>query len=176
MTVTVEGATAGDATELAAVAAATFPLACPPSVTTDDVADFLATVLSRERFGEYLADGDRTLLKAVRDGMIVGYAMLVDGLPDDPDVRSAVTTLPTVEISKLYVLPDHHGEGVSHLLMDAALAAARRGGAAGVWLGVNQENVRAQRFYAKQGFEKAGTKRFRVGGRLHHDFVMQRRL
>lgn len=174
MTVTISPAAATDAAELAAVAAVTFPLACPPSVTAEDVADFLATVLSEERFTEYLAVDDRTVLKAVTGGVIVGYAMLVDGLPEDPDVRAAVTTVPTMEISKLYVLPDHHGEGVSHRLMDASLEHARRTGVAGVWLGVNQENLRAQRFYAKQGFTKAGTKRFKVGDQLHHDFVMQR--
>lgn len=176
MTVTVVPAAPGDAAELAAVAAVTFPLACPPSVTDADVADFLSNVLSERNFDEYLAAEDRAVLAAVADGSIVGYAMLVDGVPDDPDVRAAVTLLPTVEISKLYVLPDHHGEGVSHLLMTAALDRARQAGAAGVWLGVNQENVRAQRFYAKQGFEKAGTKRFKVGDQLHHDFVMQRAL
>ncbi|GAA4477102.1 GNAT family N-acetyltransferase [Rhodococcus olei] len=176
MTVSVARATEADAAELAAVAAVTFPLACPPSVTDDDVADFLDTVLSRSRFSEYVAAPDRTVLAATAGGTILGYAMLVDGLPDDPDVREAVTILPTVEISKLYVLPDHHGEGVSHRLMDAALAHARASGAAGVWLGVNQQNVRAQRFYAKQGFVTVGTKRFKVGDQLHHDFVMQKRL
>ncbi|EME17559.1 GNAT family N-acetyltransferase [Rhodococcus triatomae] len=176
MTVTVAVAEPSDAAELAAVAAVTFPLACPPSVTADDVADFLRTVLSEDSFTAYLTAGDRTVLKAVGDGTVVGYAMLVDGVADDADVRAAVTVLPTVEVSKLYVLPDHHGEGVSHLLMDSAVAHARASGAAGLWLGVNQENARAQRFYAKQGFAKAGTKRFRVGGQLHHDFVMERKL
>lgn len=174
MTAAVLPATDADAAELAAVAAVTFPLACPPSVTTDDVADFLATTLSEQCFAGYVAAPDRTVLKAVVGDAVVGYAMLVDGVPADPDVRAAVTMRPAVEISKLYVLPDHHGEGISHLLMDAAVEHARGTGAVGIWLGVNQENVRAQRFYAKQGFEKAGTKRFQVGDQLHHDFVMQR--
>ncbi|WP_137873227.1 GNAT family N-acetyltransferase [Rhodococcus sp. Q] len=173
MTVTVADATQADAAELAAVAAVTFPLACPPSVTTEDVADFLATVLSSARFSEYLEASDRAVLKAVVADRIVGYAMLVDGVTD-ADVRTAVTALPTVELSKLYVLPDHHGEGVSHMLMDAAIERVRSRGAAGLWLGVNQENVRAQRFYTKQDFERVGTKRFQVGDQLHHDFVMQR--
>ncbi|MFE3292452.1 GNAT family N-acetyltransferase [Rhodococcus sp. NPDC059234] len=172
---TVVEAAAADATELAAVAAVTFPLACPPSVTASDVADFLATVLSADRFAEYVAAPDRVVLEAVGADGIVGYAMLVDGVVDDPDVRAAVAATPTVELSKLYVLPDHHGEGASHLLMAAALERARARGAASVWLGVNQENVRAQRFYTKQGFARIGTKRFRVGDQLHHDFVLERR-
>lgn len=174
MSVAIIRATASDAAELAEVAAVTFPLACPPSATEADVADFIVTVLSEARFTEYLAAPDRTVLKAVGVDGIVGYAMLVDGTPDDPDVRAAVTLLPTVEISKLYVLPDRHGDGVSAALLTAALDHARALGAAGVWLGVNQENTRAQRFYAKNGFERVGTKTFLVGEQLHHDFVMQR--
>ncbi|WP_143860794.1 GNAT family N-acetyltransferase, partial [Nocardia cerradoensis] len=76
---------------------------------------------------------------------------------------------PALEISKMYVLPGHHGTGVSTALMGAALRHAREGGYPGVWLGVNQENHRAQRFYAKHGFEKVGTKTFTVGREVHHD-------
>ena len=48
--------------------------------------------------------------------------------------------------------------------------------AAGVWLGVNQENERAQKFYAKSGFEKVGTKRFLVGDRYEDDYVFEQPL
>ena len=43
-----------------------------------------------------------------------------------------------------------------------------------MWLGVNQRNERAQRFYAKHGFEVVGTKHMRVGDRIHDDFVLAR--
>ena len=42
-----------------------------------------------------------------------------------------------------------------------------------VWLGVNQENARAQRFYGRHGFAVVGAKRFRVGDRDESDFVME---
>ncbi|MBJ7341367.1 GNAT family N-acetyltransferase, partial [Mycolicibacterium sp.] len=114
----------------------------------------------------------RTVLTA-RDGdRMSGYAMLIHGVPDDPDVQRAVLVRPAVELSKMYVLPDAHGVGVSAALMVAALDASRALGAACVWLGVNQENQRAQRFYAKHGFTASGTKTFRLGGRLENDFVM----
>jgi hypothetical protein len=50
MTVSVTTATAPDLDELADVAARTFPLACPPSATPDNVAAFIAANLSRDRF------------------------------------------------------------------------------------------------------------------------------
>ncbi|MEU7222108.1 GNAT family N-acetyltransferase [Nocardia iowensis] len=173
MPVTVDRAGLWDAEELSDVAAATFPLACPPEATSDDIDIFITDVLSGERFGEYLSDPARTVLKAVAGDDIVGYAMLIAGDPVDPEVAKAVNLRPVVEISKMYVLPGHHGSGVSTALMIACMERAREGEFAGVWLGVNQENVRAQRFYGKHGFSTVGTKTFTVGSQLHHDFVMR---
>ncbi|MGW4095771.1 N-acetyltransferase family protein [Mycobacterium sp. NPDC004974] len=166
-------ATAADLPELAAVAAATFPLACPPSVTPDNIAAFIAETLSEERFGEYLTDPNRIVLVA-RDTSITGYAMLIHGVPDNSDVQQAVTLRPALELSKIYVLPDRHGGGAAQALMTESLRAAAESGVGCVWLGVNQQNQRAQRFYAKNGFTISGTKTFRLGTRIENDYVMVR--
>jgi GNAT superfamily N-acetyltransferase len=170
----VEQATSSQLAELADVAARTFPLACPPSVGPDDVAAFIAENLSRERFDDYLLDPGRAVLTAVDDGRIVGYAMMIRGVPDDPDVAAAVTVRPAVELSKMYVLPESHGGTVSAALMTAVLAHAATLDVASVWLGVNQRNARAQRFYAKHGFTITGAKTFRLGGHIEQDYVMVR--
>jgi ribosomal protein S18 acetylase RimI-like enzyme len=170
----VEVSTPGDAdlAELADVAARTFPLACPPSATADNITAFIAENLSQARFAEYLADPDRAVLIARDGGRIVGYAILIRGIGDDVDVARAVTVEPAVELSKMYVLPDAHGAGVSTALMTTALERARGLDAAAVWLGVNQQNQRAQRFYAKHGFVVTGTKTFQLGEGVESDYVM----
>jgi ribosomal protein S18 acetylase RimI-like enzyme len=165
-----------DIAELAGVAARTFPLACPPSVTSANIASFVEASLSDARFTEYLSDPRRLVLTASQDDRIIGYAMLIRGVGDDPDVQRAVRVRPAVELSKMYVLPDNHGSGVSTALMDAALAAAVDWGAGCVWLGVNQENHRAQRFYKKCGFTINGTRTFQLGAHRESDYVMVRRL
>jgi ribosomal protein S18 acetylase RimI-like enzyme len=177
VTVTIRPAAPGDEAALAAVAAATFPLACPPHTTEEAKAAFIRAVLSEDRFAEYLADSGRRLLIAEdADGSAVGYTMVNLGEPADEDVRTSVRVRPTAELSKCYVLPGHHGEGVASLLMMESIAAAAASGAEGMWLGVNQENARAQRFYGKHGFERVGAKRFLVGDRYEDDWVMERAL
>ena len=126
MAVQVTSPTERDLPELADVAARTFPLACPPSARPDDVAAFIAENLSQARFADYLADPDRVVLTARADGRILGYAMLIRGVADDADVQRAVPLRPAVELSKMYVLPDAHGAGVSAALMAAALDAGPR--------------------------------------------------
>lgn len=176
MSVYVTEATASDLDGLADVAARTFPLACPPSVTPDNIAAFIASNLSRERFAGYLDDPDRVVLCSHDGERMLGYAMLIRGVADDADVQRAVPDRPAVELSKCYVLPDAHGAGASAALMAAALEHAGRLGAVCVWLGVNQQNQRAQRFYAKHGFTVSGTKTFRLGAGLEQDYVMVRGL
>lgn len=165
-----------DAGIVAAVAAETFELACPPGTAQEAIASFVATELSEERFGTYLRAPDRTILLADVNGEIAGYTMLVGGEPADPDVARAVSTRPTVELSKCYVRDSFHGHGVATALMGASLEAAARDGAASVWLGVNQRNERAIRFYEKSGFVRVGTKKFLVGDELHDDFVLEQQL
>jgi GNAT superfamily N-acetyltransferase len=176
VTVVVRVAAESDVPLLAEVAAATFGLACPPGMSQERVDAFIAEVLSPTCFEGYLADPERHVLLAEQDGIPLGYAMLVAGEPADSDVSAALTLRPTVELSKIYVLPEAHGTGASAELMAAGLRWAGATGAAGAWLGVNQENERAQRFYAKSGFTRVGTKRFLVGGTYEDDYVFERAL
>jgi ribosomal protein S18 acetylase RimI-like enzyme len=175
MPLTTRRAVPGDAGELHAVAGRTFGLACPPGTLQSDIDAFVALNLSRERFEEYLKDDSRIVLLAEVDLKPVGYAMLVQGSIADPDVRAVVDDN-SIELSKFYVLADSHGSGAAAELMRATLEAAAGAGATSCWLGVNQKNVRAARFYAKHGFEVVGTKRFLVGEQWHNDHVRVRPL
>ncbi len=174
----VRTAGARDADALAALAAVTFPLACPPGSTPADQRTFLDAHLSAARFAAYVDDPDRVVLVASTpdDAVLLGYTMLVAGDPADDDARAAVHIRPTVELSKCYVHPDHHGAGVASTLLRTSFDHARALGGAGMWLGVNQHNARAQAFYAREGFAVVGVKHFQVGTRLEDDYVLERPL
>jgi ribosomal protein S18 acetylase RimI-like enzyme len=176
MVIQVAAVDAAEVPELAEVAARTFPLACPPSVTPENIAAFIDGNLSEARFLDYLADPGRIVVAAREDGRMIGYVLLIRGVPDDDDVQRAVTLRPAVELSKMYVLPDGHGAGVSAALMTASLQRSADLDAKCVWLGVNQHNRRAQRFYTKHGFAINGTKTFRLGAGIENDYVMVRPL
>jgi GNAT superfamily N-acetyltransferase len=132
-------------------------------MASENIASFIDRNLSATRFAEYVADPQRAVLTAQQDGRIVGYAMLIRGVDDD-----------TAELSKMYLLPDFHGTGVSAALMERTLAIAAEWDVRCVWLGVNQKNQRAQRFYTKSGFKVSGTRTFQVGAGHEDDFVMVR--
>ncbi len=163
-------ATSADAAQLAELAAATFPLACPASAKPADIQSFIDTTLSEARFDEYLADPDKAVLVA---DDFSGYTLLVFQEPKDEDVLAAIAHRPTAELSKCYSRAETHGSGLASQLMQASLDLARSRGAVSVWLGVNEENAKANRFYEKHGLAKVGTKRFKLGERWEHDFVRE---
>jgi ribosomal protein S18 acetylase RimI-like enzyme len=169
-------ATTSDATILSEIASATFPLACPPHTTAAAIADFIANNFTVKNFDAYLADPDRVLFLAMEDETAIAYAMLVIREPTDPDVVASLTKHPTSELSKLYVRPGHHGAGVSAALVAACVEAATSAGCAAMWLGVNEENARANAFYEKSGFGRVGVKKFLVGENWEDDFVRERAL
>lgn len=182
----VRRAVPADAPALATVAAATFPLACPPGTSLTDIAAHVTRHLSAEAFGRHLADAARTVLvlegpearAGGQDGSgpVLGYAMLVAGEPEDATVAAALTVRPTVLLDKFYLLPAVQGTGAAAVLMAAVTDAAGAAGASGVWLGVNRLNARASAFYERQGFRVVGARRFVVGARTHDDDVRERLL
>jgi ribosomal protein S18 acetylase RimI-like enzyme len=176
MVISVRAAGPQDAVALAAVAAETFPLACPPTAAAGDIDAAIAANLSAPRFADHLTDPDRVVLVTADDGRIVGYSMLIRGIGDDPDVAASVPAGAAVELSKMYVMPSHHRTGAAAALMGSGINWASQCGAVVVWLGVNRNNERAQRFYRKHGFRVTGTRTFRLGSSDESDFVMVRAL
>jgi GNAT superfamily N-acetyltransferase len=169
------------AADVAAIAAATFPLACPPHSRPQDIEGFIAANLTPAEFEAHIAhpDSEVFVVRSAPDGPIIGYSLVHHRPPADPGV-AAVVTEPSSEISKVYVAPGHHAHrtgvaaSASRALMAAAIDSARAHGSTVAWLGCNEENARALRFYEKSGFIRAGTKTFDLNGTIEHDYVLVR--
>jgi ribosomal protein S18 acetylase RimI-like enzyme len=79
------------------------------------------------------------------------------------------------ELKTLYVRREAQGLGLGPALLDAALAWLERDGPRTLWIGVWSGNERAQRLYARYGFEKAGEYDFPVGRWLDREWILRRR-
>lgn len=104
------------------------------------------------------------------DGKPAGYVKLGPlKIPLETD-RSAIL------IDQFYILPEHHGIGIAHGLMDWALEEAVRRRVEEMYLTVYIDNQRARRFYDRYGFEDVGRYTFMVGNHADEDIVMRKRL
>lgn len=165
----------GRAPALAELAARTFPLACPKWLARKDIDAFIAHQLDIESFRAYLNDPECRVFIAGPADAPVGYALALHGIGHS-DCPPGWKSERTAYLSKLYVDPARHGTGTAAALMDEVVRAARADGCAAVWLGVNEENERAKRFYRKFGFEPVARRSFRLGDRTFDDEVLGRQL
>ncbi|WP_172121004.1 tRNA (guanosine(37)-N1)-methyltransferase TrmD [Actinomyces faecalis] len=194
-------ALAQDVPALAALAARTFPDACPAFLSADQVAEHVATALSPQRLSTWVAD-PRVVVNvayleddlphgSVRGEELVGYSVVIaesaddDGaLPPGLDARPSCVALPeeggsqdlVAELSKVYVDNRLRGSGLASLLLEEAACDARTMGVELLWLGTHEGNRRAQRSYKRAGFAKVGTRSYDVGGHRCRDVVMARSL
>ena len=174
--VSISRALPADAHRVSTLARETFPLACPPGTTRENIELFCDTKLSVEAFEGYLAKPNIRIWLATTEDEPGGYLMSVGGEPADPVIAGAVRMRPTIEISKVYVREGSQGSGVASEMMSVAEEDASTQGAQSVWLGVNKHNERANRFYERQGFVIVGERSFLVGESLEDDFVREKAL
>lgn len=176
----IRAADSRDAAALSALAARTFPDACPPDLPREAIEAFIASELSEEAFAGLLADPYRNrILLALVDGEPAGYSLclLGKGVLDPAMLRPGRVEEGDAYLSKCYAESAHRGTGLAGALIEAAAEdAARAGEAPRLVLGTHEGNVRAQRFYKKHGFKKAGRRAFLVGGVPNRDVLLVRDL
>jgi ribosomal protein S18 acetylase RimI-like enzyme len=169
LTILLRNAGPGDAPALAELGSRSFKETFGHRYTPDNLAAFLNNH-REEQWRSELADPACSVCIGEVDGQAVAYAKLTPpGLPFEPQGRP-------IELKQFYVLKDWQGSGAAQQLMDWVLDEARRRGAEELYLSVFTENQRAQRFYARYGFEEVGRWAFMVGTHADEDIIMRRAL
>ncbi|KAH6711447.1 acyl-CoA N-acyltransferase [Leptodontidium sp. MPI-SDFR-AT-0119] len=82
----------------------------------------------------------------------------------------------TVELQRLYVSEDCHGAGIGKKLANRVEEMAREQGFVTIWLGVWEENFKAQKVYKKLGYVKVGEHDFKMGDCVQTDWIMSKKL
>jgi diamine N-acetyltransferase len=142
-----------------------------PKNAPDDLKSYMDEAFSPEAISEDLADEDAIYFVAEIAGEMVGYAKL------KRDSREPCTSGERpIELCRLYSLSEHIGKGIGKSLMLHCLEFAAANAHDFMWLGVWEYNFRAQKFYAKFGFEKCGEHIFQLGSDPQTDWVLQRKV
>lgn len=159
-----------DAGALALVAGATFLEAFAGVLDGADIVAHCAANSSAAKFAGWLADPASAVAigEAEQGGAPLGYTVLTT--PDLPVAPQEGD----IELKRIYALSTTHGGGLGPALMARAIEDARALGRRRMLLGVYGGNARAQRFYAKQGFQVIGSRKFLVGATWHDDLVFAR--
>ncbi|PZQ65290.1 MAG: GNAT family N-acetyltransferase [Phenylobacterium zucineum] len=158
-----------DAHVVAALGAETFCETFAHLYPAADLEAYLEEAYNLPRTQADLADPSKATWLVEAGGEAIGYALAGPcGLPHD------AVTPGCGELKRIYFRKQVQGGGLGKRLFDEVMAWLQQDGARDVWIGVWSENFGAQRFYQRQGFEKAGEYDFHVGQTVDLEFILRR--
>ena len=168
--VTIRAVTADDAAALPVFGRRVFDDVFGPDSDPRDMAAYLDEAFHPDvQRREILDTGSIWLVAETARGEPFGVVHIVQS-----PAPACVTGADAIELKRLYVDPREHGRGTGKRLLDEGIARARAAGAATIWLGVWERNIKAQRFFRREGFEPAGEHAFVLGTDVQTDWIMQR--
>ncbi|USS85035.1 GNAT family N-acetyltransferase [Fructilactobacillus myrtifloralis] len=136
-----------------------------------NIAAYLDQEYSPARIKEQLTESNCAFYFIVVDGKIGGYMKLNFGEAQTEDYDGK-----SMEVEKLYVLPDFKRQGLGTQLLEFAEQKARAHAADYMWLGVWSENEKAKAFYHEIGFRQTTTHTFELGDDPQTDLVLVKKL
>lgn len=99
---------------------------------------------------------------------IIGYLKLNFG-----EAQTELKNNTSLEIERIYVLKEFHGQNMGQLLYNNALEIATKHSIKEIWLGVWEKNKRAISFYKKNGFIEFDSHIFKLGNDEQIDIMMK---
>lgn len=126
----------------------------------EDIQEFIRIELAPDVFEDWITH--QIVLTAWDNDQLVGYAAVLDTAHQDFSGSNY--------LSKFYLDPKSHGSGIATQLHSELLQYLPKS-VAGLWLGTNVENTRAQKFYERLGYQQLGTRNFEVGDILASDYI-----
>jgi ribosomal protein S18 acetylase RimI-like enzyme len=137
----------------------------------DDMKAFLTSAYATDTLTEQIHNPNSRFWFLLADGKIAGYLKLnVGDAQSDPSMK----TTDSLEVERLYILPDFKHRGLGTDLMKFSEREAIRLHKSHMWLGVWEGNIPAQKLYESQGFHIVGSHVYQVGSDPQRDLLMRR--
>lgn len=167
----IRAATTADADRLSEFAERVFDDVFGPQNDEGDMASYLNEAFSPEIQRQEIATPGAIVLidEDPSTKRITGYLHIAPA-PAPECVRGDAPA----ELKRLYVDPPLHGRGIGRQLLDEGIARAKNAGTKTLWLGVWENNTKAQAFYTREGFARVGEHPFVLGSDTQTDWIMQR--
>ncbi len=164
-------ATLNDANKLQQIGRDTFSETFSNDNDEEEMKRYLDNSFSVAKLTGELNNPQSQFYFALLDEQLIGYLKVNTG-----QAQTELKAEDGLEIERIYVLHAHHGKKVGQALYEKAIHIATDLKVNYVWLGVWEENVRALRFYTKNGFVPFDKHIFRLGNDEQTDIMMKKNL
>ena len=157
-----------DIDQLQKIGRETFYETFSESNTEENMRNYLETGFSIDKITTELNDENAEFYFAKIENNVIGYLKLNFGAS-----QTELKSDKAIEIERIYVLKEYHGQKVGQILYDKAIEIAKKKNAEFIWLGVWEENPRAINFYKKNGFIEFDKHIFKLGDDEQTDIMMK---
>lgn len=157
-----------DIDQLQKIGRETFYETFSESNTEENMRNYLETGFSIDKITTELNDENTEFYFAKIENNVIGYLKLNFG-----GSQTELKGDKAIEIERIYVLKEYHGQKVGQILYDKAIEIAKKKNAEFIWLGVWEENPRAINFYKKNGFIEFDKHIFKLGDDEQTDIMMK---
>jgi GNAT superfamily N-acetyltransferase len=127
------------------------------SAPEKDIQNYVAMYFNEPLFEKELADLSNIYFLVYVDERPAGYSKIRFNT-SNPNVEELSVT----KMDRLYVLKEYYDKGIGKQLFDLNLQFAKENQQKGFWLFVWTENLRAIKFYKRQGFINIGNTSFKI--------------
>lgn len=134
----------------------------------ENLRSYLETAFSTEKVKAELSDKNAEFYFTEFENQIIGYLKVNYGYS-----QTEIKSEKSLEIERIYVLKEFHGQKVGQILYEKAIELAKGINADFIWLGVWERNKRAIRFYEKNGFTAFDKHIFKLGDDKQTDIMMK---
>ncbi len=149
----------------------TFSETFSSSNTQENMALYLKEGFAAEKLTAELQNPESEFYFATLNENVIGYLKVNFG-----QAQTELQDNQSLEIERIYVLREYHGQNIGQLLFEKAFAIAKNKRCEYLWLGVWEENHRALQFYTKNGFVAFDQHVFVFGNEEQTDIMMKLQL
>jgi len=167
-TINISKAGIEDLTKLQTIGRQTFYETFAEGNTEENMKEYLEESFSDKKLGSELNDLNSQFYLAMISTKLIGYLKV-----NFAQAQTELKDITSLEIERIYVLKEYHGQKAGQLLFDKAIEIAKQVKASYVWLGVWEKNARAISFYKKKGFTEFDKHIFKLGADEQTDLLMR---
>lgn len=171
MDYTIKTITSDDVKDLQKISRITFKATFDKYTAPDDMERFLKEDYETSKLIAQIKNPNSRFFFLIVEDKVAGYLKINVG-----DAQTEHLKENSLEIERIYLLPDFQHKGLGDVLFNYAEKLARKENYQYIWLGVYEKNINAQHFYKRHGFEKVGQHVFQVGTDPQIDWLLVKNL
>ncbi|CAA0190805.1 GNAT family N-acetyltransferase [Tenacibaculum maritimum] len=137
------------------------------SNSTENMNDYLKKAFNKQQLEKEIVNTESKFYFIKYNSEIAGYLKLNFG-NSQTDIKDSNA----MEIERIYILNKFQRKKIGQYLLDFAMEIANHRKLKYIWLGVWKKNLKAIKFYRKNGFKKNGSHPFKMGAETQTDDIM----